>query len=94
MAICVFSTISYSIVKCWFVCLFVNALGPCKINIEKYTALVLCYFYAFQLNIDRTTAVPSLVRMYVCLSGCVSVMLDCGVGGLCMCACVSACLVL
>ena len=41
MAICVFSTISYSIVKCLFVCLFVNALDPCKINIEKYTNVVL-----------------------------------------------------
>ena len=41
MAICVFSTISYSIVKCSFVCLFVNALDPCKINIEKYTNVVL-----------------------------------------------------
>ena len=41
MAICVFSTISYSIVKCSFVCLFVNALDPCKINIEKYISVVL-----------------------------------------------------
>ena len=42
MAICVFSTISYSkIVKCSFVCLFVVALYPCKINIEKYTNVVL-----------------------------------------------------
>ena len=41
MAISVFSTISYSIVKCSFVCLFVNALDPCKINIEKYTNVVL-----------------------------------------------------
>ena len=36
----VFSTISYSIVKCSFVCLFVNALDPCKINIEKYISVV------------------------------------------------------
>ena len=36
-----FSTISYSIVKCSFVCLFVNALDLCKINIEKYTNVVL-----------------------------------------------------
>ena len=41
MAICLFSTISYSIVKCLFVCLFVVALNPCKINIEKYTNFVL-----------------------------------------------------
>ena len=41
MAICVFSTISYSIVKCSLVCLFVNALDPCKIIIEKYTNVVL-----------------------------------------------------
>ena len=41
MAICVFSTISYSIVKCSFVCLFVKAQDPCKINIEKNTNVVL-----------------------------------------------------
>ena len=41
MAISVFSTISYSIVKGSFVCLFVVALDPCKINIEKYTSVVL-----------------------------------------------------
>ena len=41
MAICVFSTKLYSIVKCLFVCLFVHALDPCKINIEKYTNVVL-----------------------------------------------------
>ena len=41
MTICVFSTISYSIVKCSFVCLFVVALDPCKINIEKYTNVAL-----------------------------------------------------
>ena len=41
MAFCIFSTISYSFVKCSFVCLFVNALDPCKINIEKYTNVVL-----------------------------------------------------
>ena len=41
MANCDFSTIMYSIVKCLFVCLFVNALDPCKINIEKYTNVVL-----------------------------------------------------
>ena len=46
MAICVFSTISHSIVKCSFVCLFVNALDPYKINIEKYTNVVL--FLRFQ----------------------------------------------
>ena len=36
-----FHPASYSIVKCSFVCLFVNALNPCKINIEKYTNVVL-----------------------------------------------------
>ena len=41
MAICVFSTISHSIVKCSFVCVFVNALDPCKMIIEKYTNVVL-----------------------------------------------------
>ena len=41
MAICIFSTILYSIVKCSFICLFVVALDPCKINIEKYTKFVL-----------------------------------------------------
>ena len=46
MAICVFYTIWYSIVKCSFVGLFVNALDPCKINIEKYTNVVL--FLRFQ----------------------------------------------
>ena len=50
---------------------------------------MLCYFYAFQLNIDRTTAVLSLVRIYVCLSGCVSVMFGCVGGGLCVCVCLS-----
>ena len=45
MAICFFSTISYSIVECSFVYFFVNALDPCKINIEKYTNVVL--FFSF-----------------------------------------------
>ena len=52
---------------------------------------MLCYFYAFQLNIDRNTAVPSLVRVYVCLSGCVYVMSCCGGGGLCLCVSVCVC---
>ena len=60
MAICVYSTISYSIVKISFVCLFGNALDPCKINIEKYTNVR--YFYAFQLY-SRT-----LTCAHVCLS--------------------------
>ena len=83
-----FSTISYSIVKCSFVCLFVNARDPCKINIEKYTNVVL--FYAFQLNIDPTTAYPHLcVCMFVCLAAWFSA-LECE----CVCACVSVCTVL
>ena len=41
MAICVFSTISYSIVKCSFVCLFVVALDPRGISLSIYDK----YFY-------------------------------------------------
>ena len=92
MAICVFSTISYSIVKCSFVCLFVNALDPCKINIEQYTNVV---FYTFQLNIDRNKALPSLVCVYVCLSGCLAALFSALVCVcVCVCACVSVCTIL
>ena len=66
MAICVFSTISYSIVIS-FVCLIVNALNPCKVNIENI--LMLCYFYAFQLNITELQPYPHLCTcMFVCLA--------------------------
>ena len=47
---------------------------------------MLCYFYTFQLNIDRTTAVPSLVCVYVCLSGCMVLCIS-----VCVCLCVCVC---
>ena len=50
---------------------------------------MLCYFYAFQLNIDQTTAVPSLVRVYVCLSGCLAAWFSALV---CVCVGVRVCL--
>ena len=72
MAICVFSTISCSIVKCSFVCLFVVALDPCKINIEKYTNVVLSKLSCFILT--ELQPYPYLCAcVFVCLSVCVCV---------------------
>ena len=90
MAICVFSTISYSIVKCSFVCLFVVALDPCKIKIEKYTNVVLFLSFPalYWQNYSRTLT-SARVCLSVCLCLCVSVMFNGGGGGLCLCVCLS-----
>ena len=91
MAICVFSTISYSIVKCSFVCLFVNALDPCKINIEKYTSVML--FLRFPAKYS-----PNYSRTLTCAHVCLSVWLCvCNVWlwwwrFVSVCVCVSVCL--
>ena len=57
---------------------------------------MLCYFYAFQQNIDRTTAVPSLLLVYVCLSGCMVLCISVVLCIRCVCVrvCLSVCMVL
>ena len=76
-----------SIVKCSFVCLFVNALDPCKINIEKYTNVVL--FLRFPAKYW-----PNYSRLLTCARVCLSVWLHgslhkCGsLHKMCVCVCV------